>query len=199
MLLPDLRAVLAEPVLRRHSVPQPGAVGVRGRVAELAEHHQRVVPGAVAHGADAFRVRILVHRAAPIALRMVYLHKQPAQHVRGVPRRIQSALAWRIWTGDRNSTQYGATNGKKNAGIRSHGHDISTTETPRTRGIRLDVIRFRALIKRLFTWLRSGTVTTRSSGNRPGTGGRRMVRKRALQKGQRDSMRPQAKMQTKQK
>lgn len=46
---------------------------MRGRVAELAEQQQLVVPGAVAHGADGFRVRIHAHRAAPVALRMVYL------------------------------------------------------------------------------------------------------------------------------
>lgn len=51
----------------------------------------------------------------------------------------------------------------------------------------------------LATWLRSATLTMRSEGRRPGTGGRRIVWKRALQKGQRDSTRAQAMMQTKQK
>jgi hypothetical protein len=95
--------------------------------------------------------------------------------------------------------QYGLINGKF-GGIRSHGHEDfyytgAATEIREGPGIRLDWFKG----TKLHTWLRSGTETIRSSGNRPATGGRRMVRKRALQKGQRDSTRPQAMMQTKQK
>jgi len=46
---------------------------VRGRVAELAEQQQLVVPGAVAHGADGVRVRIPARRGAPVALGTVCL------------------------------------------------------------------------------------------------------------------------------